>query len=366
MAIDGEILFEHRGPLGLITLNRPKALNALTMRMIRKMSARLTNWAQDASVKAVVVQGEGDRAYCAGGDIMHIYEERSLDPDAPHQFGHSFFEAEYRLNRQVKVFPKPYIALIDGITMGGGVGISVHGSHRVASERTLFAMPETGIGFFPDVGGSYFLPRLPGKLGLFLGLTGWRLGPADCLFAEIATHYAPSFLNEGLIEALRGADWFSDPAPQVVDGVLQSFNQNPPPGDEGTGLAEIYPKLERCFAVADLDATMACLAAVGTPWAEKALGVLGKASPTSLKVTWEQLKRGADLSFDDCMTMEYTLSHAMLMRPDIYEGIRAALVDKDRQPTWRPASLDQVADDEVAAFFVEKPGYKLSFANGAS
>ena len=196
----GDIKFERRGGLGLITLNRPKALNALTLEMIGEMHPRLDAWAADPSVKAVAVQGAGDRAFCAGGDILHIYHGRE---DGRNPFGEAFFRAEYALNRRVKTYPKPYVALMDGVTMGGGVGLSVHGSHRVVSERCLFAMPETGIGLFPDVGGSYFLPRLPGQLGLFLGLTGWRLKAADCLYCGIGTAYLESARIEAFIEALR-------------------------------------------------------------------------------------------------------------------------------------------------------------------
>ncbi|MEM7173463.1 MAG: enoyl-CoA hydratase/isomerase family protein, partial [Pseudomonadota bacterium] len=316
MSASGDIEFEHRGPLGLVTLRRPQALNALTLDMIRVFSARLANWAQDSSVKAVVVQGEGDRAFCAGGDIVHIHEGRPAMAHGKNEFGYRFFEAEYSLNRQIKVFPKPYIALMDGVTMGGGVGISVHGSHRVVSERTRLAMPEASIGFFPDVGGSFLLPRLTGEMGLFIGLTGWPLGASDCVRLGIATHFAHSFLNEGLVEALRGADW-TNAAPQaVVDAVLSSFDQTPP-ASEDEDLMNHQQRIDRCFSSATVEAIQSCLGAVGTPWSEKALTLMGRASPTSLKVALAQLRRGAAMTFDEAMQMEFQLSQVFLGKDDL-------------------------------------------------
>ena len=330
MNADEDILFEQRGGVMRVTLNRPAALNALTLEMALTLEPLLADWAADATIAAVVVEGAGDRAFCAGGDIMHLYRGRSPEGNA---FGAAFFAAEYRLNRAIKVFPKPYIALIDGIAMGGGVGLSVHGSHRIATERTLFAMPETGIGLFPDVGGSYFLPRLPGALGKFLGLTGWRIKAADCLYCGIADAFVPSEQLPALVEALTAADWpIGDPGDTASRLIADCA------GDPGAAtLAPLREAIDRCFAADDLTAIRAALAGEGADWSTKTLALLDKASPTSQAITLEQLKRGASLDFDACMTMEYRLSRACLAGHDFYEGIRAAVVEKDQAPGWRPA-----------------------------
>jgi len=201
MMDDADVLFEMRGAVGLITLNRPSALNALTRDMCLRMSEQLRQWARDEKISLVVVRGAGDRAFCAGGDIKALYESGK----AGTRYVTDFYADEYRLNTLIKEYSKPYVALIDGITMGGGVGVSVHGSHRVAGDKTVFAMPETGIGLFPDVGGSYFLPRLPGALGMYLALTGARLKTADALYAGIATHYVPSVRHHALLDGLSNS-----------------------------------------------------------------------------------------------------------------------------------------------------------------
>ncbi len=350
-----DIQFERRGGLGLITLNRPKALNALTLEMIGVMHPRLDAWAADPAVKAVAVQGAGERAFCAGGDILHIYYGRE---GGRNPFGEAFFRAEYALNRRVKTFPKPYIALMDGVTMGGGVGLSVHGSHRVASERCLFAMPETGIGLFPDVGGSYFLPRLAGQLGLFLGLTGWRLKAADCLYCGIVTAYLESARIDAFIAALAAADWTRGPAGTLVEGALGGLQ-----GDPGVSvLAEMRPAIDRCFAADSVEAIVARLGEEPADWAAKARAQIAKASPTSLKLAFRQLRSGAAMDFDAAMTMEYRLSQACTAGPDLYEGIRAVVVEKDQAPQWSPASLDAVRQADIDRAFAPLGGDDLLFA----
>ncbi len=354
MSESDDILFERRGAVALITLNRPRALNALTLEMIEVLHPRLDAWADDPEVPAVVIRGAGDRAFCAGGDVLHIYEGRQ---DGRNPFGEAFFREEYSLNRRVKTFPKPYIALIDGVTMGGGVGISVHGSHRVATERTLFAMPETGIGLFPDVGGSYFLPRLPGHLGLFLGLTGWRIKAADCLYCGIATSYLDSAGLEAMIEALAAADWNARPAAGVVDRVLSEHRSDPGPPP----LAEARDVIERCFSADSIEAIVERLRGEADPWSEKALGMLEKASPTSLKLTFRQLQKGRDMGFDEAMIMEYRLSQACTAGDDLYEGVRAVVVEKDQAPAWRPASLAEVSDATIEEAFAPLGARDLTF-----
>ena len=335
---DDDLLFQRAGALALVTLNRPKALNALTIEMCRRLEAQLGQWAEDPGVGAVLIKGAGERAFCAGGDIVAIYNSGRGDG----VMAAEFFRAEYRLNRRVFHFPKPYVAVIDGITMGGGVGVSVHGSHRLATEHTLFAMPETGIGFFPDVGGSYFLPRLPGALGLYLGLTGARLKAADCLAAGIATQSIERARLADLERALGRAD-----LPGDLDRVLADFAGDPGPAP----LAAQRAAVDRCFGHDSLAAILAALGAEDGEWAEKTRTVLRSASPTSLKITVKQLVEGKDLAFDAAMTREYRLSQACLARHDFLEGIRAAVIDKDRRPAWDPAELADVSDALVAAHF---------------
>jgi enoyl-CoA hydratase len=337
-----EILFERHGALAEATLNRPEALNALTLGMIRQLGPRLRDWAEDPSVAAVLIKGAGNRAFCAGGDLRAFWDSRHGD----RRMAGDFFRDEYRLNRQIFNFPKPYIAVIDGIVMGGGVGVSVHGSHRVATERTRFAMPETGIGLFPDVGGSYFLPRLPGELGLYLGLTGRQLDAADCLYCGIATHYIEAAGLPALEEGLSGAVW-ADSADAVVADTLERASSEPGP----SALAADREAIDRCFAQGSIEAILAALEAEQTDWAARTLKRLHACSPTSLKLAFRQIRNGADMDFDAAMVMEFRLSQACLAGHDLLEGIRAVVIDKDMTPEWDPACLADVNEASVAAYF---------------
>jgi len=349
MSEEADILFEVRGGLGVVTLNRPKALNALTLEMCTAFDRQLAAWAGDPAVRAVVVEGRGERAFCAGGDVRAVW--RAGKDGEP--LTADFFRVEYRLNRRIKTFAKPYIALIDGVTMGGGVGISVHGPFRVASERTLFAMPETSIGLFPDVGGSYFLPRLADSLGMYLALTGARLKAADALYAGVATHYVASARLGALLDALQAALAAAGP----VEEVLASFADDPGPAP----LAAHGETIARCFKGDSFEAILNSLAAESGEWAAQTLATLAACSPTSLKVTFEQIRRGAKLDFDAAMIMEYRLSQAFMGGHDFYEGIRATLIDKDNAPRWRPASLDEVTPAMVAAHFAPLGERDLTF-----
>jgi enoyl-CoA hydratase len=350
----GDVLFEVRQGVGFITLNRPKALNALTQSMIREISPQLAAWQEDSTVKAVVVRGSGERAFCAGGDVRAVWQA-GRDGDRMTQ---TFFREEYRLNRLIHFFAKPYVALIDGVTMGGGVGLSVHGSHRVAGDRTLLAMPEVGIGLFPDVGGTYFLPRLPGRLGLFLALTGWRLKAADAIYCGLATDYVASDRMEALAEALTGIDWAQGDAELLVDSVIDRFKADPGPSD----LAPQRETIDHCFSARSVESILAALDQVKDGWAAKVAALIRKASPTSLKVTFAQLEKGATLGFDAAMVQEYRLSQAFMAGGDFYEGIRALLVDKDNQPQWSPATLDAVTPQAVEAHFAPLGDNDLTFA----
>jgi enoyl-CoA hydratase len=283
----------------------------------------------------VVIRANGGKAFCAGGDIRALYDwGRAKDP----RF-FDFFRAEYMLNAQIKRFAKPYMALIDGITMGGGVGVSVHGSHRIASERLMFAMPETGIGFFPDVGGTYFLPRLPGQVGMYFGLTGDRARTGDACYAGIATHHVPSDRFGELGEALTKAD--------DIDECLAGFVAEPEPG----ALKDRQGAIDRHFDHDSVEAILASLDADPSDWARKTAATLRGKSPTSLKVTFRQLREGRRRDFEDCMRLEYRIVHRVADGHDFYEGIRAAVIDKDALPRWRPGSLEEVSEADVAAYF---------------
>jgi len=349
-----EIIFEVRHGAGFITLNRPAALNALTLEMIRAMIPQLGAWQEDPDVKAVVIQGAGDRAFCAGGDVRAVWNAGR----AGDQLTVDFFHEEYRLNRLIHTFAKPYVALIDGITMGGGVGISVHGSHRVAGDRTMLAMPEVGIGLFPDVGGSYFLPRLPGRLGLFLALTGWRLKAADAIYCGLATDYVPSDRMGDLATAFSQLDWTKAGPETLVDQVIDDFKTDVGLSD----LAERQEVIDHCFSARSIESILATLEEADDGWAAKVAGIIKKQSPTSLKVTFAQLEKGATLDFDQAMIQEYRLSQAFMAGHDFYEGIRAVLVDKDQQPNWSPGDLASVTPELVESHFKSLGERDLIFA----
>ncbi len=352
MAGADDILFERRGALGVATLNRPDALNALTLGMIRRLAPRLRDWADDPSVAAVLVKGAGERAFCAGGDLRAFWDLRHGD----RLEAAGFFREEYRLNRRIFTFPKPYVALIDGIVMGGGVGLSVHGRYRVASKRTRFAMPETAIGLFPDVGGSYFLPRLPGELGLYLGLAGRRLDAADCLYCGIATHYVEAAGLPALESALSEVGP-AETAGETVAEILDGASSDPGP----SALAADRDAIDRCFARDSVEAIVAALEAEGSDWARRTLERLQACSPTSLKLTFRQIRTGAELDFDAAMAMEFRLSQACLAGHDFLEGIRAVVIDKDMAPVWDPASLAEVDESSVAVAFEAQPLPDLTF-----
>lgn len=339
-----DILFEEMagqgGHLGVITLNRPHALNALNQVMIRALDQQLVCWAKDTNIKAVVIRAAEGRAFCAGGDIRAIYDKR-LAGDSTLA---SFFSDEYHLNQRIFHFPKPYIALLDGITMGGGAGISLHGSHRVATERVLFAMPETAIGFHPDVGASYFLGRLAHKMGLYLGLTGARIFHTDCLALGLIDAVVPQGALSQLIQALADTHL---PDKAAVTKVIAKFMINPPP----SGLLQSQDKIEKYFSATSVEAILQNLENAQDEWCKQTAIVLKTKSPTSLKVAFHEINHGRGLSFDECMQMEYRVTMRFVEGPDFFEGIRAAVVDKDHKPLWQPAMLQDVTVKAVANYF---------------
>lgn len=351
MGGDGDIVFEVAGALGRVTLNRPGALNALTLDMTRRLDARLIEWGADGRIGAVAIEGAGGRAFCAGGDVRALYQAMGRPGDP---LPAEFYREEYVLNHRVFTFPKPYIALIDGVVMGGGVGVSVHGSHRVATENLLFAMPETGIGLFPDVGGTYFLSRMQGGLGMYLGLVGARLGAADALYCGVATHYVPSERLADLAAALARAPFDGDTL-DAANAAIARFAADPgaPP------LADRRAQIDRCFAGGSVEEIMAALSAEGSEWADKTLAALETKSPTSLKVTHRQLREGAVLDFAAAMRLEYRLCQRFCAGHDFAEGVRAAVIDKDAAPKWRPDRLDAVTPAAVDAYFAPLAGGDL-------
>jgi enoyl-CoA hydratase len=343
MTATSEVIFEIRGRLGLITLNKPQALNALSLAMVEAMEPQLQAWAADDAISAVVIQGAGDRAFCAGGDIRDLYDKRGTD------FGPTYYRAEYTQNVTIFNYPKPYIALMDGVVMGGGVGVSIHGSHRVITERTLFAMPETGIGLFPDIGASWFLPRCPGEIGMYLGLTGYRMRAADCLYAGIGDVYISSDNIAAIIDALAN----TPPDRGVISAVLGEFSGNPGPNK----LAEHQAAINRCFSATSVEAIFARLAAEGSVWGNETAEILSSKSPTSLKVSFRQLRAGQALTrFEDAMTMEYRIADRCFRGNDLFEGIRAVVIDKDGAPNWQPADLAGVSENDVDEYFAPAAG----------
>jgi enoyl-CoA hydratase len=346
------IRFERRGRLGVVILDRQRALNALTQGMVRALSLQLVAWREDPAVGAVLVKAAPGRAFCAGGDIRAIckFREEQRIEDAV-----QFYREEYRLNWRIFRYPKPYIALIDGIVMGGGVGISVHGSHRVVSENVSFAMPETGIGFFPDVGGTWFLPRCPGEIGTWLALTGSRLELADTLLAGIGTRHVPAermaALEEALTELPPGA------AAADVDEVLAGYAK--PAGE--ARLAALRPAIDRCFAGDSLAAIEAALERDGGEFGAEALAAMRQRSPLSLQITLAQLRKGAALTFEEAMALELRLATRFMRGHDFFEGVRALLIDKDKQPRWAYPDTGSVPQEVVDACFAPLGEGELTF-----
>ncbi len=342
-AASDDILFERRGRMGLVTLNRPRALNALTHDMSLKLDAQLRAWAADRKIASVCITGAGERAFCAGGDVRALYES---GPGG--KLTRDFYWDEYRLNRRIHRLANPYVALIDGIAMGGGVGVSVPGRFRVVTEKALFAMPETGIGLFPDVGGTYFLARCPGEIGVYLGLTGARLKAADLMYAGLATHHVASERLRELTVALE-----REPMEPTLEHFCESEGRAP--------LATHRDAIDRCFAGDRVEGIIEAPAREGGEWAEGTRATLLQKSPTSLRVTLRQLRLGRMLDFEDCMRLEYRLVQRFMAAHDFFEGVRAVVIDKDNRPRWKPAELGAVAPAMVEAYFASLGERELHF-----
>jgi enoyl-CoA hydratase/carnithine racemase len=336
MTSDDSLTTSRDGRVGRILLNRPKALNALTLPMIRDCTRVLHDWAEDPHVHAVVIAGAGDRAFCAGGDIRALRDARVSGDQA---FVDSFFAEEYALNLLIATYAKPCVALIDGLCMGGGIGVSVHAPYRVATEQAAFAMPETAIGFFPDIGATFFLPRLPGELGTYLGLTGTRMTGADAVHAGFATHFTPRARLADLAAAL------------ARDGAaaLAAFDETLP----AFSLASHRTAIDRCFAADTVAEIVARLSGEDADWARAALKALRAASPSALHWTLRSLRRGRDLTLKQALDAEFALTRTTMAHPDFTEGVRAMVVDKDRSPRWQPARIEDVDPAAIDALFVD-------------
>ena len=328
------VLARRDGRIGRIVLNRPHALNALDLPMIQALTQVLQGWRDEPHVHAVVIEGAGDRAFCAGGDVRAL---RQFELDGEHHKAEAFFREEYELNLMIATYPKPYIALIDGICMGGGIGVSVHSPYRVATERAAFAMPETAIGFFPDIGATFFLPRLPGRLGMYLGLSGARIQGADAVHAGFATHFVPRTELPALSRAL------ADDGPGAL-----GCHTSPLPD---FSLAVQRGAIDACFSADSVGAIVGRLEGVGDEWAARTLGMLRTVSPSALCWTLEALRRGADMTLPQCLDAELALTRTAMRHPDFAEGVRAMVVDKDRKPNWQPARIEDVDPAVIAAMF---------------
>ncbi|WP_226699315.1 enoyl-CoA hydratase/isomerase family protein [Qipengyuania gaetbuli] len=340
--MNDDINIHRHGAVGHLSLNRPKALHALTLDMCHAMSAALSEWAGDDAVEAVVLDHAEGRGFCAGGDINLLRNSALNDGGAS---GRAFFHDEYQLNHQMMTYDKPIVAFMDGITMGGGVGIALPARYRVATEHTRFAMPETGIGLFPDVGGGWHLSRLGGRLGQFLALTGARLDGAECLWAGIATHYLPA-------EKLPEAKARIIEHPGRIAGILSELSVTPPQARiEGNA-----DKIAKHFASDRYEDILASLEADDSDWAAKELATLGTKSPQTCKVALRQLAESQNLdNFADNMVMEYRIASRVLTRPDFAEGVRAVIVDKTNDPKWDPATPEGVSDELIDSIFAPLP-----------
>lgn len=337
-----EVLVHINGGAGVLSLNRPKAIHALTLDMVRAMTAALLDWQDRPEPAVVMIDHAEGRGFCSGGDIALLRNSALNDGGVS---GRQFFYDEYRLNHLIFTYAKPVVAFMDGITMGGGVGISQPARFRVATENTRFAMPETGIGLFPDVGGGWYLSRLPRRLGQYLALTGARLDGAECLWAGLATHYLPS-------EALPEVKQRIAAVPDQVEAILAELSAEPP----AAKLAAHADAIERLFASDRYEDVLAALEADSSDWAQKELATLATKSPQTCKVSLRQLAESSKLAtFADNMAMEYRIGSRVLTMPDFAEGVRALIVDKDNAPKWHPATAQDVTDELIDSIFAPLP-----------
>ena len=345
-----ETRVERRGRAGVIVLNRPHALNALTLSMVRDIASALEEFERDPAVERVVISGAGGRAFCAGGDIRWLYDRGKAGDHAAQL---TFWREEYLLDQRIKRFPKPYVALIDGVVMGGGVGVSLHGSHRVASERCVFAMPEVGIGFFPDVGATWLLPRLPHRIGIYLALTGLRATAGDTMALGLATSFIPSASFASLGEALEIEDG-------SVEAILARFQADAPKSPlmlEASLIEAAFARLD----IASIRGHLERAAQQGSEFAARALEALERKSPTSEAIALRQMIVGGELDFEAAMATEFRIVSRICRAHDFYEGVRATIVDKDSRPVWSPAFGEAIDSRAIDAYFAPLGAGELEF-----
>ncbi len=352
---EGPLLFSRRGALATATLNLPKALNALNLEMIEQLSLKLDEWAEDDSVAVVWIDGSGDKALCAGGDVVALYRESAAYGETPdYAFTTGFFSREYRLDYKIHTYRKPIVVWGGGIVMGGGIGIMAGASHRIVTETTRLAMPEVTIGLFPDVGGSWFLNRMPGRLGLFLGLTGAQFNGADALFAGMADRMLPGDRRETVLVALSGLEFFADSERnhRQVSDCLKRL-QLPPEEQPQSNLRAHYDQIQQLTDFATLPEVCRAITAYKgeDKWLQKAAATLAGGSPLTPWIVWEQLRRGRHLSLAEVFRMELALAVNLCASGHFREGVRALLIDKDRQPQWQPATLEEISTEAVDCCF---------------
>ncbi|KII37205.1 crotonase [Pseudomonas fluorescens] len=345
--VEAPVLAAVRNRIGHLTLNRPSGLNALTLPMVRLLQQQLRSWDQDPEVVAVVLRAAGEKAFCAGGDIRMLYESHKSG-NGLHEL---FLEEEYALDEYIHNYSKPLLALIDGLVLGGGMGLVQGATLRVITERTRMGMPEVGIGFFPDVAASYFLPRLPGELGIYLGVTGIQIRAADALYAGLADWCITSSQIPELDHCLNNMSWTDNPLP-ALQALLATLGVNKFPGSE---LRAMQPAIDRHFAEPDVASIRAALLAETSPqyldWAEETVDVLDSRSPLAMAVTLELLRRGRHLSLSECFAQELHLDYQWFDKGDLIEGVRALIIDKDKNPVWNPPTLAELDPARVEAFF---------------
>jgi enoyl-CoA hydratase len=337
-----DIIIRREGRAGRITLNRPEALNALTYAMVGGIWKALQAWVADPRVQLVTLDGAGQRGLCAGGDVRAMYDSAPQGS----AFARRFWAEEYQLNALIGGYPKPFVAFMDGIVMGGGIGLSGHASHRIVTERSQLAMPETGIGLIPDVGGTWLLAKAPGETGIYLGLVGERMRGAGTIYARFADTFVPSAKLSELAAALTHVE------ADEVNGIIQRFAEAPPPSD----LASRAARIDRAFGCDSVDAIRAALAAMGGDWAAKTMAELDRRSPLALKITLAAIRNARTLpTLEAALNVEYRLTTRLFEHGEFIEGVRALLVDKDKSPKWNPPRLEDVTAERVEAFFAPLP-----------
>jgi len=339
-----ELLCEIQGHAGVITLNRPDVLNSLNLSMLAAMHRQLRDWSANEQVRVVVVRGAGTKAFCAGGDVRAVYDARGND-----EFMDRVYRIEYELDEYISRYPKPYVALMSGYTMGGGCGISIHGKYRVVTDTTVIAMPEVAIGLFPDIAGSHFLSRCPGATGLFLGLTGARIGGWDALFLGLADYWVTDESYDRLIALLACAC--------DVEQALAQLAMPP----QGSRVDSLRQEIDRCF---DRDTVADIVAALKTEpgdWAREAERAMLAASPTSLEITFRAIREGRCKSLRECLVTDFRVAQRLMKQGDYFEGVRALIIDKDRNPKWSPPSLAAVDRQAIDRCFAPLPSNELTF-----